>query len=561
MARIDAHRTYTLTMVSRLTNLVGWLGVALVFAAFALRFLKPDMQKVWWNLAAAGLVCVLIYILGQWREFMAFFSGRQARYGSLSVASVALVLGILFGLNYIATRQNKRWDLTSNQEFTLSDQTKKVLTNLKEPLQMHVFAKENDFGRFRDKLAEYEYSSKQVKIDYIDPDKEPETAKKFEIQSYGTVAVDYHSRIERVTNDTEQDLTNAIIKAVEGQQKKVYFTQGHGEHETSSADERTGYNNIAAAIGRENFGVEKLALAQNPTIPADASVIVVAGPRKDFLQPEIDAMKGYLNHGGKVLFMIDPPEGADAAPLTNLTALVKEWGFDLGDNIVIDTSGIGQLVGRGPGMPVAISYPQHPITERFGNVMTGFPLARSVTPAANPPQGRTPQTIVETSAQSWAETDIKAIFERRPVKFDEGTGDKKGPVSLAAALSVTAPEQPAAPTTPQAGTNGANGTGPNATPPTPPADSPKRDTRIVVFGDSDFVANSGLGVPGNGDLFLNSVNWLAQQENLISIRPKATEDRRVTLTQEQQFMVFLFSVVFLPGMIVIGGIVNWWRRR
>jgi ABC-type uncharacterized transport system involved in gliding motility auxiliary subunit len=190
--------------------------------------------------------------------------------------------------------------------------------------------------------------------------------------------------------------------------------------------------------------------------------------------------------------------------------------------------------------------------------MTGFPLARSVTPATNAPNGRTPQTIVETSPQSWAETDVKAIFDRKPVKFDDGSGDKKGPVSLAAALSVAAPEQPAATPTPPAGTDGKAG----AQPPTPPAaDSPKRDTRIVVFGDSDFVSNSGLGVPGNGDLFLHAVNWLAQQENLISIRPKTTEDRRVTLTQEQQFMVFLFSVAFLPGMIVLAGVINWWRRR
>src|SRR6266511_3350125 len=239
-------------MFSRLTNLVGWLGAALVFAAFALRFLKPGMVQIWWNLAAAGLVCVLIYILGQWRDFLAFFSKRQARYGTLSIASVLLVLAILAGLNYIASRQHKRWDLTSGQEFTLSDQTRKVLQNLKEPLKMNVFAKESDFGRFRDKLAEYEYSSKQVKIDYTDPDKEPELAKKYEIQSYGTVAIEYHGRIERVTNETEQDITNAIIKAVEGQQKKVYFTQGHGEHDTGSADERTGYNNIAASIGREN---------------------------------------------------------------------------------------------------------------------------------------------------------------------------------------------------------------------------------------------------------------------------------------------------------------------
>ncbi len=541
-------------MFSRLTNLVGWLGVALVFAAFALRFLKPELVQVWWNLAAAGLVCVLVYILGQWREFLAMFSKRQTRYGALSFASVLLVLAILAGINYIASRQHKRWDLTSNQQFTLSDQTKKVLGSLKEPLVINVFTKESDFGKFRDKLSEYEYLSKQAKVNYVDVDKDPELATKYEVKAYGTIAVQYHGRIERTTNDSEQDITNAIIKAVEGQQKKVYFTQGHGEHETGSADERNRYSATNDALGKENFSIDKLVLAQGPTVPADASVVVVAGPKRDFLAPEIDALKTYLNHGGKVLFMLDPPEGANALPLTNVLALVKEWGFDVGDNIVIDTSGIGQIVGRGPGMPVAISYPQHAITENFRNVITGFPLARSVMPATNAPSGRTPQTIVETSPASWAETDLNAIFEHKPVKFDEGTGDKKGPVSLAAALSTPAPEQPAA-TPPAAGTDG-------KTPPaTPPADNPKKDTRIVVFGDSDFVSNGGINVGGNADLFLNAVNWLAQQENLISIRPKSTEDRRVTLTQEQQFMVFLFSVVFLPGMIVIAGVMNWWRRR
>jgi ABC-type uncharacterized transport system involved in gliding motility auxiliary subunit len=547
-------------MFSRLTNLVGWLGVALVFAAFALRFLKPEMVQVWWNLAAAGLVCVLIYILGQWREFLTFFSQRQARYGSLSLASVALVLAILVGLNYISSRQHKRWDFTSGQDFTLSEQTKKVLTSLKEPLTINVFTKANDFGRFRDKLAEYEYTSKQVKVEYTDPDKDPDVARKYSnspdgSMPYGTLAVEYQGRIERATNEAEQDITNAIIKAVTGQQKKVYFTQGHGEHDTGSADERTGYNQIAAAIGRENFAIDKIVLAQtqDAAVPADASVVIIAGPKRDFLTAELDGLKTYLNRGGKVFLLIDPRDGADAPPLTNLLAFVKEWGFDVGDNIVIDFS--PQVPGRGAFMPVAAAYPQHAITERFP-FMTGFPLARSVKAAANAPSGRTPQTLVETSAQSWGETDIKSLYERKRPTFDEASGDMKGPISLAAALSMPAPEQPPAPTpTPTAGTDG-------KTPaPPPPADNPKRETRIVVFGDADFVSNGVLGFQGNLDLFLNAVNWLAQQENLISIRPKAPEDRRITLTQQQEWMVILFSVVFLPGMVVLAGVVTWVRRR
>ena len=192
-------------------------------------------------------------------------------------------------------------------------------------------------------------------------------------------------------------------------------------------------------------------LVQNPTVPDDAAVVIVAGPQSDYLAPEIDALRAYLNKGGKVLFMLDPPDVVDAPPLTNLIALIKEWGIDVGDNVVIDRSGIGQIVGRGPGMPIAIDYPPHPITERFNSIMTGFPLVRSVTPSAAAPSGRTAQTIVETSKASWAESDVKALAERRPVGFDEASGDKQGPISLAAVIATDAPDQPPAPAP---GTNG-----------------------------------------------------------------------------------------------------------
>jgi ABC-type uncharacterized transport system involved in gliding motility auxiliary subunit len=532
-------------MLSKITNLIGWVGVALVFGAFALRFLRPEEISLWWNLAAAGLVCVLIYVIGQWREFVTFFSRRSARYGTFSVVSVIVVLAILIGINYIASRQNKRWDLTSNQQFTLAEQTTKLLKGLKEPLTMIAFARSEEMPSFRDRLQDYAAASSQVKTDFIDPDKEPLVARKYEIPAYGTVVIEHKGRIERVTSLGEQELTNAIIKATSDAQKKIYFVQGHGEHDTASADEQRGYSVINEALGKENFSVAKLALAQNPAVPDDASVVIVAGPQSDYLVPEVDALRAYLNKGGKVLLMLDPPDVLDAPPLTNLIALIKEWGIDVGDNVVIDRSGIGQLVGRGPGMPIAMDYPAHPITERFGNIMSGFPLVRSVTPSAAAPSGRTAQTIVETSKASWAESDVKALAERRPVGFDEAAGDKQGPISLAAVIATDAPDQPPAPAP---GTNGG----------TPE----RKQTRVVVFGDSDFPANGNLAaVQGNENLFLNTVNWLAQQDSLISIRPKQPDDRRVTLTQEQLWTVMLFSVIFLPGLVVATGVYTWWRRR
>jgi ABC-type uncharacterized transport system involved in gliding motility auxiliary subunit len=530
-------------MIKRILGLLGWIGTALVLAAVAVRFLRPEMQQVWNNLALAGLACVVVYLLGQWREFATMFAGRSARYGALSAASVLLVLAILIGVNYIGARQNKRWDLTAAGQFSLSDQTRRVISNLDEPVNIRVFHRADDVQRFRDRLDSYTYASPQVRVQYIDADKNPAQARDLEVQQYGTVLVEYKGRRERVTTDAEQDITNAIIKVVEGQQKKVYFVQGHGEKDPTSADERDGFNTIATALGRDNFQVEKLVIAQRGQVPDDASVLVIAGPTGDYLQPEMDALRRYLHRGGKLLLMLDPPDAA-AQPTPNLMALAKEWGVEVGNNIVVDVSGVGQLLGAGPSMPVAANYPGHPITERF-NVLTAYPLARSVTPVAGGTDGRYAQTFVETSGDSWAESDLKALAGGTEVSLDENAGDKRGPIGIAAAVSVDAPEQPAAPEKPADGQE-------------PP---PKAQTRVAVLGDSDFPANGFLGISGNRDLFLNTVNWLAQQENLISIRPREAADRRVTLTAERQRFAFYVTVLGIPLLVIAAGIVTWWRRR
>jgi ABC-type uncharacterized transport system involved in gliding motility auxiliary subunit len=533
--------------MSRFVNVLGWIGTALVVAAVATRFIKPELQHVWQRLAIAGLVVVLLYLATQWREFVTLFSRRNARAGALTSASVVLLLAILVGINYVAARQHKRWDLTEGGQFTLSDQTRKVLTSLQAPVQVKVFAKDNEFQRFRDRLEQYTYASRQVQVEYIDPDKQPAVARQWQVQQYGTIAVEHAGRVERVTTDTEQDITNAIVKAVEGKQLKVYFTQGHGERDTTSADQRTGYNAIASALQRDNFAVEKVVLAQQQEVPADAAVLVIAGPKTDFLQPEIDMVTRYLDKGGKLLLLIDPPDGADEPPLTGLIGLADAWGVQVGTNVVVDVSSVGQMLGAGPSMPVVATYPDHPITENFG-LITAFPLARSVAPVEGGRDGRTAQPIATTSAQSWAETDLKGIFAGTPVKNDEGV-DTAGPIVLGSAIGIDAPGAPPAPPPPAPGQQ-------------PPADAPKTpQTRVVVFGDSDFVTNGVLGTQGNRDLFLNAVNWAAGQEALIAIRPKEAGDRRVTMTEDQQRRVLYLSVLGLPLAMAALGIWTWSRRR
>jgi ABC-type uncharacterized transport system involved in gliding motility auxiliary subunit len=347
---------------------------------------------------------------------------------------------------------------------------------------------------------------------------------------------EYAGRTERATSDAEQDLTNALVKAIQGQQKKVYFIRGHGEKDTSST-ERTGYNGAASALAGDNFTVEKVVLAQQTSVPADAAVVVIAGPRTDYLPAEMDMLRAYLRKGGKVLLMVDPPESTDSAPLPSLVAFAREWGAEAGNNVVVDLSPAGRFLGTGPSIPVAATYPSHPINERM-ETLTAYPLARSITPAPGGADGHAAQSIVETSQNSWAETDLRALSTTGEARREEDKGDKPGPISLAVAVSAAAPDAPAA-----------------------PEGQSKAESRVVVFGDSDFASNLALGVQGNRDFFLNTVNWLAQQENMIAIRAKEASDRRVTMTAEQQQRVYWLALFIIPGLIILAGVQSWWRRR
>ena len=232
--------------------------------------------------------------------------------------------------------------------------------------------------------------------------------------------------------------------------------------------------------------------------------------------------------------------------LPNLIALAHDYGFDIGDNVVIDGSGMGRLIGADATVPVVASYPAHAITQRF-QLMTAFPLTRSVAAVSGGVNGRTPQPFAETSQRSvGVKGDVKGVITMLTASkgsLDQSKIDKNGPVSIAAAVSVSS----------------------SATPPTPPKpgeqEPPKPETRIVVIGDSDFASNAILGIQRNKDLFMNTIGWLSQQENLIAIRPKEADDRRLTLTATQQQNIMWLSLIIIPGFIFASGVYTWWRRR
>jgi ABC-type uncharacterized transport system involved in gliding motility auxiliary subunit len=494
----------------------------------------------------AGAVLVLAHVLLRWEDLSKRIGRRQMKYGA-NTAVLILAGAALFGLlNYFANRHTKRWDITKNKRYSLSDQTKKVLAGLKEDVKVTYFQRSIEMAGGQDRLKEYQAASPRVKTDFVDPIASPAKAQAYDVRGpWPILVVERGAKREKITNDSEQDLTNAFIKITRDAKKTACFVEGEGERDIDDGADR-GFSAAKAALNKSQYETKKVVLARESAVPADCTIVVVAGPEHDLLTTEVDTLRRFVKGGGKVLVMAEP-ETKNATP--NLDALAKEWNIDLARDIVVDVSPVGQLFGTGALTPIASSYPFHEITKDF-RVMTAFHTARSAEAGKGTVDGVTAQNLLQTSAASWAETDLSL---KEPVEMDEGK-DRKGPISLGAVATLKvspAPSpSPSAPPSP--------GASPSASP-EEPASTP--EARVVVLGDSDFASNALLTFQGNQDFFLNTVAWLAQDADLISIRPREPEDQRLFLTQLQQRNMLLVSLLLVPGAFVVMGIATWWKRR
>ena len=499
-----------------------WVGIALVLVGLILN----------WIFGVWGVTALIPLILGavltltgfaiNWNNIQEFFGRQTTRYGVSSLIGIVVVLVIVIFANLILNNINWRKDMTAGGQYSLADQTVKVLKSLDQEVNATAFDVEGNRRFLEDRLGEYAHFSSKFNWKVVDPDKSPEVAKRYNIKNLGTIVVESGLKTERVDEYTEQNLTNAIIKVTRKETKTIYFTTGHGE-KSKTDDGNTGLQNGANAIEEQNYVTKELFLAGADSIPGDASVVVIAGPQTEFFEKELNMLADYIENGGSVLLMVDPETSS------GLPGFLQRFYVTLGENIVVDASGIGQLFGAGPTVPLVNSYADHTITEGFG-LMTFFPMARSVqVDIPSEASGYTGTELALTSRNSWGETDLNRIS--RASQAEQDPEDLAGPVPLAASLEVPA-----------------TGSGANA--------------RLVVFGDSDFASNRYFNAQGNGDLFMNSVNWLLQDEDLISVRPNQPEDRRVQVTQSQVRTVLILVVILLPVLILIaGGVVYWVRRR
>lgn len=452
-----------------------------------------------------------------------WLTARQTRFTAYATVYVLIVIGVLGLANWLANRHNKSVDTTSNKRYSLSDQTEKVVKGLKEDVKITYWDKTDQFQRARDLLDRYDTLSSKLAVDYVDPDRKPQEARAAGIRSEGSIFVQAGSKREEARSLTEEEVTGALIRALKGGERTVCSVQGSGEHQFDNSG-REGYSRLKEAIERNNYKTRTISLLEKPEVPKDCTILMVAGPRYDYVAPILNAIKTYVEGGGRALIMLDPPLQVGKEPVAPNQPLLDQlaaWGITVNKDLVLDTSGVGQIFGFSAAVPLVASYEMHPIVRDMKGVATAFPLPRSI--EVKSVDKFTAEKLFSTGQNSVGTTNLSSP------EIDPKSG-KPGPFTLAGAVTY------------KPGQQGVEG-------------------RVVVVGSSSWVGNGILSFQGNRDLFLNTLNWLSSDEDLISIRPKDPENRPLQLSRGQMSSIFYSSVILVPLAVILAGVSVWWKRR
>jgi len=454
-----------------------------------------------------------------------FLKARQTKYAAYAAIYVLVVIAIIATANVLANRYDKSYDTTANKRYSLSDQTVKIVKGLKQDATITYFDQPRGFRAAKDQLDLYSNLSPKVHVKYVDADKENMLAREAGIKNYGTAIVQIGANKQEAKGLNEEGITGAFIRDLKNTTRTVCFVTGSGEHQIDDSG-RSGYSQFKELLGKDEYVAKSINLLQKAEIPSDCTVLVVAGPSGDYQQPEVDAIKKFVEDGGRALFMLDPPLKVGRSEISDndaLTSVLKNWGVSVDKDLILDMNPIGQLAGLGPQVALVTSYDSHPIVSEMKGTATGFPLSRSLDVKNG--DKTTVQKLFGSSESSLATEKLNS-----PEVNPSDPKNKKGPLTIAAAGNYNTGKE--------------NSQG-----------------RFVVIGSSAWAANSFLRFNGNRDLALNAMNWLSSDEDLISIRPKEPEDRRVTLTRAQMNWVRTTSQFLLPLIVVFAGVSVWWRRR
>ncbi len=494
---------------------IGGIGFGLIILTFGIYAATSVFSWYVKIPLGIGVIGVIVFWI------LSAMTSRTARYGSNMAVAILLAFCILALVNFVSARRFIRIDTTARKDFSLSKQTEKILESLDSDVSITAFYTEDHYRHrtARNILNKYAQQSDRISVTFVDPNLKPDMAISYKVAgNNGIVVFDSGDRREEVMSfqNEEQDFTGAILKLLATEQKKLYFLEGHGERDIYANDS---YNcgGLREMIEADNYQIDKLILAGLPSVPDDCTVLVIAGPQKPLLPQEEESIARYLRKGGRAIIMVDP------SPSPSLSNLLEEWGVKAHDDIILDH--FSQTLFRDPSIPATVQYADHPITNPIVRVMTFFPVARSLAPIADLREGLEVTQLVKASKTSWGEMNAEMLASERRAKYDEGS-DLKGPMCMAVAVAL------------------------------------KEKRVLIVVGDSDFVTDR-YAQGANPDLFMNAVNWLAEEEELISIRPsKDLEQPKVPRLSGRQLRLVTYTSIFaVPLLLLIAGGIVWWKRR
>ncbi|MCX6573381.1 MAG: GldG family protein, partial [Candidatus Aminicenantes bacterium] len=506
------------------------VAVVLILAALAAATVWPYRNALILGLGAAGLLALAAYMLLHLPALKQGFRRRSFIYSGNMILVVVLVLAILVLVNYFLARHSVMIDLTAGKTHSLSDQTLQVLKGLKTDVSLKAFFNAGNYGRgaMENLLKLYAYRSARLKYEFIEPDKNPGLVKRYGITQDGTTVLEVGGKEVPITTTSEEDLTNALIKATRTQKKVIYFLEGHGEGGLEESGER-GYSTVKGDLEKLGYEVKKFTLALADRFPSDCAVLVIGGPQKDLLPNEYETIRGYIKTGGRAVFLVDPETP------TLLPIFLSDFGMKLENDIIVDR--VARLLGGDYFIPIIGDYDaSHPITAKFPYPIF-TPLARSVDVAETKPEGASLTALAKTSENAYAKVGflLKEKMTLADIAYVSGK-DLPGPINVAVAGTY---KFPAAPPAVPAGQ-------PAETPPAPKPEPKEIEARLVVVGDSDFAKNGYLGMDGNGNFFLNIINWLTEEADLIAIQPKTQALRTMTLSPVRMSVLKLVVLYVLP---------------
>ena len=504
------------------------LGAVFGVSGLLAYLIRPDWVWLYTVLEVLAAVHLIVFFVVNFEVFKSVSKRRGTQMGFNSVFMTILFIAILSIINFIVYQHELRIDLSAEGDFTLSPQTVSVLKEMKEEVKISGFFQQRT-GKgdvAKDLFENYRHQNPKIKYELIDPDKKPAVAKQYGVTEYDTIVLESKGQSTMIKEVSEQALTSALIRMSRGAKKQIYFIEGHGEHSIDDADQK-GYAFIKTELEKQGFGVIKLILLSEKAIPEDATLVVIGGPETAYAQEEIALLRDYLAREGQLFVLLDP------MTKNNLGGFLSEWGVLLEQELILDpTSGLG------PAVPVVgpSGYLSHEITKGFA-LATFYSLAQSVAFDSAQSQQFRFDSFVQTSPRSYA---TKVLTP--PISIDPDR-DRSGPIVIGGVFSRVSDKNPMA------------GEGDNGV-------AQGRKMRLVVMGDSDFAANELVRAVGNGDLFQNIVSWLAEERDLVSIRPKESATGTLLLSKSQQDMIFYFSVLILPlGILFIGFFIFRTRRR